>query len=605
MGSAGLPVGPDPGLVARHRMLSGSQESVAPGHSTYTPSGGLVVPPAARGASVLHLLSPRWLSSRARAAQGERGRAARWVLLSLLALLFWSFAFGAMHRVLSYFKGVPEIGPLLAGKLLGILLLSFSSILLLSNVITALSSFFLARDLDMLVSAPVDWLKLYFAKLFETTLHSSWMVLLLSIPIFVAYGIVYDGGWGFIGIVVGTLIPFLVIPSAIGSAVTLLLVNVFPARRTRDILSVITVIAGAGVVVLFRLLRPEKLARPEGFRSLVEFISILRGPTSPMLPSEWVQRSVMGWLTYDVDILPMYLLWSTAAAFVVLGAMLHGVMYARGYSKAQEGAQRISKESTGGPTRWPLWPFGVRKRELVLKEVRLFFRDTTQWSQLILLGVLLVVYVVNIKFLPLSGDGMTFFIVNLIPFLNLALAGFVLASIAARFLFPGVSLEGRSWWLVRSSPLAMRDLLWAKFWVGTVPLLLLALGIVGVTNALLQVSPFMFAVSIGTITFMTFAIAGLAVGFGTMFPRFETENAAQIPTSFGGLVFMMSAVCLIGGVLVLEARPVYVYLNASAFNGEADPTAMIVGFSLAALLCLVATFLPLHLARKRLETIER
>ena len=68
---------------------------------------------------------------------------------------------------------------------------------------------------------------------------------------------------------------------------------------------------------------------------------------------------------------------------------------------------------------------------------------------------------------------------NVVPFLNLVLAGFVLASIAARFIFPGVSLEGRTLWLLRSSPLAMRDLLWAKFWVGTLPLLVLALGIVG------------------------------------------------------------------------------------------------------------------------------
>ena len=77
-------------------------------------------------------------------------------------------------------------------------------------------------------------------------------------------------------------------------------------------------------------------------------------------------------------------------------------------------------------------------RELVLKELRVFFRDSTQWSQLILLAVLVVVYVVNIRYLPLKGDGMTFFIVNVIPFLNLALSGFVLASIAARFLFPAV-----------------------------------------------------------------------------------------------------------------------------------------------------------------------
>ena len=118
-----------------------------------------------------------------------------------------------------------------------------------------------------------------------------------------------------------------------------------------------------------------------------------------------------------------------------------------------------------------LSPFGVLRRELVLKELRLFFRDTTQWSQLILLAVLVVVYVFNIKYLPLRGEGITFFLVNVVPFLNLVLAGFVLASIAARFIFPGVSLEGRTLWLLRSSPLPMRDLLWAKFWVGTLPLL--------------------------------------------------------------------------------------------------------------------------------------
>ncbi len=605
--ASSLPVGPDPGLIARHRMLSGAHDSLTIVPPGYTPSGGRIVPPPRSGdASLWHLLSPKWMTARARSAQGEKGRVARWLLLSCIGLFFWAFAFGAVYRVLSYFKGVPEIGPLLAGKLLGVLLMAFSSILLLSNIITSLSSFFLARDLDMLVSAPVDWLKLYGAKLMETTLHSSWMVLLLSIPIFAAYGLVYDGGIGYIGVVLGAYIPFLVIPSVLGSAITLLLVNIFPARRTRDILSVITVIAAAGVVVLFRLMRPERLAKPEGFRSLVEFIAILRGPTAPVLPSEWVQQSVMGWLTYDVDPLPMYMLWSTAAGLVVLGAMLHRALYPQGFSKAQEGAQRTIRTKlhrSGWFDR--LWPFGVLRRELVMKEVRVFLRDTTQWSQLILLAVLLVVYVVNIKFLPLNGEGMSFLIVNLIPFLNLALAGFVLASIAARFLFPGVSLEGRSWWLVRSSPLEMGDLLWAKYWVGTIPLLLLALLIVGVTNTLLQVSVFMFAVSVGTITLMTLALGSLAVGFGTLYPRFETENAAQIPTSFGGLMFMMTSVCLIGGILMLEARPVYSYLYSKSVAGTADPTEMFTGFGLAALLCLTMTFLPLHLAKKRLEALER
>src|SRR5262249_57796857 len=108
-------------------------------------------------------------------------------------------------------------------------------------------------------------------------------------------------------------------------------------------------------------------------------------------------------------------------------------------------------------------------------------------------------------------------------------------------------------------------LLWSKFWVGTLPLLLLAVAIVGVTDYLLQVTAFMMVVSVLSITFMTLAIAGLAIGFGTFFPQFETENAAQIPTSFGGLMFMMTSILLIGLVVILEAQPVYSYLSADAY----------------------------------------
>src|SRR5688572_27186135 len=273
------------------------------------------------------LLAPKLLTARARAKQKERGRGARTAILLGIGAIVWTFAFGVLHRLLAYVRGVPEIGPLLAGKLLGLILVSFFSILLLSNVITALSSFFLARDLDLLASAPVDWLALYSAKLLETCVNSSWMVVLMAVPMLTAYGTVYDGGGAFIGLAILAFLPFLIIPAALGTATTLVLVNAFPARRTRDILSIIAVLAAGGVVVLFRLVRPEKLARPEGFRSLVDFITVLRTPTSPLLPSEWVQRSVMGLLGGEPDWLAVYLLWTTAAALVVIGALLHRKFY--------------------------------------------------------------------------------------------------------------------------------------------------------------------------------------------------------------------------------------------------------------------------------------
>ena len=556
--------------------------------------------------ALAHIIGPKWRTTIARGQEGEGGRG-KLVVMGTVGLVFWLAVFGVLYRVLGYFRGVEEIGPLLAGKLLGLVLLSFLSILILSNVITALSSFFLAKDLDLLVSSPVDWIHVYLAKLGETAVHSSWMVALMTVPIFTAYGVVYDGGWLFAPFVIVVFIPLLLFPAVVGSAVTLILVNVFPARRTRDLLSIIAIGAAGGVVLLFRLIRPEQLARPEGFRNLLDFITVLRTPTSPFLPSEWATDSIMSYLVGPFDPLALTLLWSSAAATVVVGALLHSQLYASGYTKAQEGAERFVRGWVWQRTLGPLLRrLSVAKREFVIKDLKLFFRDTTQWSQLILLGVLLVIYLFNIKALPLfSGEQVPFMLVTVVSFLNLGLAGFVLASIAARFIFPAISLEGRQMWLLRSSPLDLRAMLWSKYWVGTLPLLVLALAITVLTNVLLQASDFMMAVGVGTIVLLTLAVSAMALGFGAMYPQFDTENAAQIPTSYGGLLFMMSTVALLAAVIVVEAAPVYTYLQA-ARRGEPIPVnlTMIGAFGAVVVLCLGATAVALRVGLRRVELME-
>ncbi|AMW04356.1 hypothetical protein GEMMAAP_04865 [Gemmatimonas phototrophica] len=552
------------------------------------------------------LLRPKWQMARNRTRRHKQGDLRRIVVVSLVALGFWSVAFGLALRLLRYFRGAEDIGALLASKLLAMILLSFGSILLLSNTIAALSNFFLARDLDQLAAAPVGSGALYRARLAETAMHSSWMVALLLVPLVGAYGVAYQGGVDFALFALAVFIPFLLIPAALGSGVTLLLVNIFPARRTRDLLSVIAAMAIAGLVLLFRAARPEQLARPEGFANFMQFVAALDTPSSPWLPSEWVSEAVVKYLSGKAAWQPLLRLWAVAGALIAMGHVLYARGWRRAYSMAQEGA---TKRGTAGAQRpWldrALAVLGPLRRELVLKELRVFARDSTQWSQLVLLAVLLVVYVANVRYLPLTGDGVTVLLRNLIPFLNLALAGFVLASIAARFVFPSVSLEGRALWLLRSSPLPVRELLWAKFWVGAIPLLLLALVLVGATNVMLKVQPFVHLVSLVSIAALVFPLTGLALGYGTFYPQFDSENAAQIPTSFGGLMFMMSAIGLIGAVAYLAGRPAARWIVAEHFGRVRDPLDMVLPFTVAVVVCVAGTAVPLMLARQRLEQLER
>jgi len=244
---------------------------------------------------------------------------------------------------------------------------------------------------------------------------------------------------------------------------------------------------------------------------------------------------------------------------------------------------------------------------LVGKEIRVFFRDTTQWSQLILLGVLVTVYVYNITVLPLyTGEEVSFLLINAVSFLNLGLAGFVVAAIAARFVFPAISIEGRMMWLLRSSPVDVRAVFWSKYWVGTIPLLAVALPLIVGTNLVLKASPFILVLTSVTMIGVTFALTSLALGFGALYPNYDTENVAEIPTSFGGLLFMMAAVSYLGGVVILEAWPVYLFLNARLTVGEAEVglTPLLMGVSGAAILTAFAIVLPLRAGIHKVQSID-
>ncbi len=564
-----------------------------------------------REAGVLRLLAPKWMTQRRRLGQGAS--VARTVLLALVAGIFWLVLFALMYRMLRYFQG-SGVGDVLALKLLSLLLLAFLSILLLSSIITALSSFFLARDLELIASAPVDAVRVYGARLVETLIQASWMMVIVLAPVITAYGVIYDGGLLYAVNAALALVAFLVLPAVVGAALTLVLVNVFPARRARDLLALVALLGAGALVALVRLLRPEQLASPEGFRDLVDFIQVLQTPQSVWLPSDWAAQAILaplGVLPRGVDIFPLVLLVMTAAAFVVLGAILHVRLYPEGLSRAQEGASQ--KADPHGRRRAvlerTLGALPVTARSLVAKDVRAFFRDTTQWSQLILLVVLVVVYIYNIRVLPLySGEQVGFFLTNVISFLNLGLAGFVLAAIAARFIFPAVSLEGRTLWLLRSAPLDMRTLLWSKYWVGVLPLLLLALALTFGTNLILRVDTFMMVLSLVTITLVTFGIASLALGFGALFPKFDTDNAAEVSTGFGGLVFMMVAVAFLGIMVMLEAWPVYTVLRARALGRPISSgmyTALGAGLGAALLLALTVITVPLRIARARVQHLDR
>jgi ABC-2 type transport system permease protein len=102
------------------------------------------------------------------------------------------------------------------------------------------------------------------------------------------------------------------------------------------------------------------------------------------------------------------------------------------------------------------------------------------------------------------------------------------------------------------------------------------------------------------------AAGSLALSLGVLFPHFDTENAAQIPTSFGGVVFMMSAIMLLAGIIIVEARPVSAHLQAFQMGIPTEAFSPDLWWAIAKVftLCALATLLPLHKSLRRLQSLE-
>nr|MBC8363064.1 hypothetical protein [Candidatus Desulfatibia profunda] len=558
--------------------------------------------------AVITLLKPRICSFKMkRFSDGRKDTLLKLSLFGTIGAVFWGGIFAVSLRVLGYFKGIEELGDILAYKLLSMVLLTFLSVLIFSSILTSLSKLYLSRDLSLVHSMPVSSYKIFTARWIESTIDSSWMLIVYTLPVFISYGIVYRAGVVFYGNIVLVLLSLSIIASGISALLVMIAVIIVPASRIKSIFVFLGLFFFLVLFFAFRFLRPERLVDPEVFATVLIYLKALKTPAPPYLPSTWAFDSLKAVISGKTaeSLFHTALSWSFAGAVVFLNIITADAVYAKGLSKTQTASVRLFKQ--GISEKDFLFFLSRPVRAFAAKEIRTFFRDQTQWSQLFLIGALVVIYIYNFNALPLEKAPIrTVYLQNLLSFLNMGLATFVLTAVSARFAFPAVSSEREAFWIVKSAPIPIKKFLWIKFFIYFFPLLILTEILIVATNVLLSVTPFMMILSAVNVFFMVPGIVSMGIGFGAAYPDFKSENPAQTVTSFGGLLFMMVCAGYIGVVIVLEAGPVY-HLFMAEINQRVLAVIewiwIIGSFGLAFILSILAIVLPMRFGEKKLLNI--
>jgi len=472
-------------------------------------------------------------------------------------------------------------------RLFGLIFLISYSMIFMSSMINGLSCFFLSKKLPFLYTLPIPRTRILIVQFLENWATSCYLILMFLFSFLLAYASSFDLSWRQGISFVVLLLLFTFSPVALGSAAVVSLIRFFPVRRIHQLVTLIACMFLGALMISIRMMKPEMLLNPTNTDDFVRLMKDLTIPSMSYMPSTWTSKAAV----YGRFPEFLYLFLFSGATLLILGIVLNAV-YEKAFVFSQESrslrGRPASKRSTRERASHPTFA-------LIRKDLRLFLRDATQWSQLLLLAALVVVYLLNIKNLAIQLPMVRW----VVSFINLGLAGFVLSALSVRFLFPSVSMEGRSFWIVRTLPISFRRLLWCKYLIFFPPFLFFAQVLVFFSNKILQVPDFFLYLSIANILMISFALTGLGIGIGALLPNFKTDNPSQIAIGPGGVLYMFISFIYLGLMCGIQIRPVWYYMvrHSDEIHGGFY-------FASAVLLTLLFSLVPLEWGARRLAKQE-
>jgi ABC-2 type transport system permease protein len=456
-------------------------------------------------------------------------------------------------KVVTYFHSQNELGIILSLKIFQMAWITMFVMLIFSCMVSAVSTLFLSQDNEIVFAAPVSSPDIFFMRFISTSIYTSWMMVVFSIPIFAAYGKVFHAGILYWPLMLMTIFTTAAIATTFGMGLTVVLVNLFPAKRTKDIILYLSICFGVFIYLIFRLMRPEDLVNPDKFGDFIDYLSTIANPAAPYIPAAWASNLLSAYLMdREIDLLVCGLLCITPIALFILGEWAMERWFLSGHTKSQEsfGGHRTFSSRLGFSRNSMQW--------IYRKETKLFLRDSAEWSQLFMIAALIVVYLYNFKVLPVHRSAFQEeYVTNLIAFLNIGLSGFVVASLAARFVYPSIGAEGGAFYLIMSSPLSTARYILYKYVFYLVPFTGLALILLVVSNQLLNIEGPMWWISVGTGLIITWTVLAMALGFGAIYADFKAENRAAALGGIGAILFLFTAIAFEMAIIFLGTAPVF------------------------------------------------
>ncbi|MCS7312598.1 MAG: hypothetical protein NZ742_06760 [Acidobacteria bacterium] len=496
-----------------------------------------------------------------------------WTLFGIaVAFVFGVLLLTFFARTFHYLNQLPEFTrPFVMGflqRLMAALLLALTTMVFLSSVLNALSLLYLRDDLEFLLALPVRRSVVLGWRTLGVVFQSTYMVYLVMIPVWLAMVWKLDLPVRFVGWAFLTMSLYVVPVVLLGVAATSVLVRVFPVRRLHQFVTVLLGVVVAGLLFYIRMMRPEQWVRPLEPGELWGLLRQLETPGSAWLPYGWASVAMLApfvqpaWMTQVSHAGPALIAWGVAVpalAWAVARRTFYG-----SWLKAREALSRIGRRSRRAHR-------GLRSSSvnlwLLAKEWWFFSRDPAQWGHFLLVGAVLAVYFFNVRLIPIPHPAMAYFVWTL----NVAMTGFILSALAARFVLPAFSNDGPAYWLLYVLPLDPGRVYWIRWGFYTVSLTVVSEVLLLGSLRLQRLShPAFVALNAYMALALAVVLGTMALTAGVRFRRHEDAHASvRLAVGAGGLLYMLVGFLWVVWTLAAALPWVWFHVRAEWWGGRA------------------------------------
>ncbi len=576
------------------------------------PPAATATAPPARVARALHRLRGRLLYNSVRGLL--TGSRLRLLSIAFCSAVFWAGLFGLFFEGFRFLDTYVRVTNEIVEYVFSMFFLSLLVMLIFSTGLIVYTGLFASREAAFLLATPAPTDQVFAHKFLEALAFSSWGFLLLGSPLMAAYGITVGAGWPFYAIFFAFLVAYVVLPGSLGAIAAIGLATLLPRRRKTAIgVAIGLLIAMAAVVVVGVWRTPGEALSGDWMNALIGRLAFSR---HPLLPSRWISTGLVRAARGETSEGLFYLMVTAAHAGLayLVAAVTARDLYRLAYSRVQGG--RSSRRHLGLYGFDALFhrAFGFLLsrpiRLLILKDLRTFRRDPTQWAQFLIFFGLLAFYFVNIRRLGYNVQSPYFR--NLLSFLNLAVTALILSTFTSRFIFPLLSLEGRNFWVLGLLPLDRDTILWGKFVFSAGIALVATEVLVVLSDWMLQMPPEITALHAGMVVVLCLGLSAISVGLGARLPNLKEEDPSKIAAGFGGTLNLLVSLLFIILVVASIAVPCHLYFAGRDLEANGIPAISTTqfrrwlawGMAGCLVIGLVATVVPLRIGIKAFRSME-